>query len=68
MKTTLCYTNFPGPRNGFNFGGAQSHDLVGFAPIIGTQSSGIFVISQGAILKVSLMSDPANIEDSAEFM
>ena len=67
-KTTLCYSNMQGPRKGFNLGGHQTLDLSGFAPIIGDQSSGIMVISQGKILKIGLMSDPANIENSKEFM
>jgi hypothetical protein len=67
-KTTLCYTNLLGPKNGFNFGGSKSHSLTGFAPLIGAQSNGIFVISLGGVLKFCLMSDPANIENPDEFM
>jgi hypothetical protein len=67
-KTTLCYSNLLGPKKGFNFGGAISHDMTAFAPLIGAQSSGIMVFSLAGNLKFSLMSDPANIEDPGEFM
>ena len=67
-KTTLCYSNFPGPRKGFNFGGAYASDLTGFIPCIGAQSYGILVMTTAGILKVGLMSDLANIENPDEFM
>ena len=34
-KTTFNYSNFPGPRNGYNFGGVKCNDMTGFAPMLG---------------------------------
>ena len=67
-KTTLCYSNLPGPRSGFNFGGTKTKSLVGFTPIIGDQSSGVMIVSQGSTMQIGLMSDPGNIENGDEFM
>ena len=62
-KVTMCYSSFPGPRTGYNFGGTVLRDCVGFAPAIGTASSGIMALSLGNVMKLGLISDLNNIEN-----
>ena len=44
-KTTMCYSNFPGPRQPFNFGEMIGYKVACFTPIIGELTNGIAAIS-----------------------
>lgn len=34
-KTSMCYSNFPGPKKNFNFGEVKGFSITPFTPIIG---------------------------------
>ena len=62
-KVTFCYSSFPGPRKGYNYGGTHLINAAAFAPAIGTASSAIIFLSLGSVMKLGFIADPRNIDN-----
>jgi len=67
-KTSMCYSNFPGPKKAFNFGEIKAYTIAPFAPIVGDLTSGIAGCSVAGTLCFGMMTDMEYIKDPDLFM
>jgi len=56
-KTTLIFSNLPGPRTPLQFNGIKSKGLIALVPGLGDLAFGITAVSMGDTVYLSVQSD-----------
>ena len=67
-KTDFAYSNMPGPRSGFNFGGTKLTKLVAVGPMLGYSCNAIVFLSLTDTGRIGFSTNSGFIEFPDEFM
>ena len=54
-KFSMAYSNFPGNKNGYNWGGHMVRSITAFSPTIGANVNGIICLTVGDILTLGFI-------------
>ena len=67
-KYSFGYSNFPGNKNGYNWGGVQVRSITAFAPTIGCNANGIICLTLADVLTIGYISCLNQIKEPDTFM
>jgi len=67
-KTTMIFSNVPGPREKMYMQGVRVDHLFGFVPLVGNQQAGFVAFTYGGDLMVSLLTNKKSIRHPKLFM